>query len=267
MTHFTEEERPMGLQLFGSEPDLLAQAAQEAKKLGAELIDLNLGCPTPRIVRNGEGGALLKQPRLCSEIFKAVVEAVSCPVTAKLRAGWDESRINAVEIARRAEDAGVKALTVHGRTVAQGFSGRADWEIIARVKEAVGIPLFGNGDIASAEDAAAMLTLCNCDGIAIGRAALGNPWIFKQVRARLEGREPAPPPTLPERLEVFRRHLELSCNFRGEREALGEMRRQAGRYLRGFPGAARIRNSIVEVSSVDRLQMKIQRLLNCDKIE
>ncbi|NLA11739.1 MAG: tRNA dihydrouridine synthase DusB [Firmicutes bacterium] len=267
MTYFSEAERPIGLQLFGSEPELLVRAARKAEKLGADLIDLNLGCPTPRIVRNGEGGALLLQPRLCSKIFKAVVRAVSCPVTAKLRAGWDENRINAVEIAGRAEDAGIKALTVHGRTVTQGFAGRADWEIIARVREAVGIPLFGNGDIASAEDAAAMFNRCGCDGIAIGRAALGNPWIFQQVRERLEGREVGAPPTLPERLAVFQRHLELSCNFRGEQGALVEMRQQAGRYLRGFPGAARIRKSIMGATSVKNLQVLIRRLLNCGNIK
>ncbi len=267
MTHFTDAERPIGLQLFGSEPALLARAAREAEKLGADLIDLNLGCPTLRIVRNGDGGALLRQPRLCSEIFETVVRAVTCPVTAKLRVGWDERRVNAVEIATRAEDAGIKAITVHGRTVAQGFAGRADWEIIGRVKEAVAIPVFGNGDIASAEDAAAVLARSRCDGIAIGRAALGNPWIFKQVRARLEGKKPEPLPTLPERLAVFRRHLELSCDFRGEKEALAEMRRQAGRYLRGFPGAAQLRNSLIEATSLNRLEAVIRRSLNCDNIK
>lgn len=266
MTYFSEAERPIGLQLFGSEPVLLAAAAQKAEKLGADLVDLNLGCPTPRIVRNGEGGALLRQPQRCSKIFKAVTRAVTCPVTVKLRKGWDDHRVNAVEIARRAEDAGVKAVTVHGRTVAQGFGGRADWEIIGKVKQAVRIPVFGNGDVASAEDVAEMLASCGCEGVMIGRAALGNPSIFKQVRARLEGRGPEPSPTLQERLEVFLRHLELSCNFIGETEALREMRRQAGCYLRGFPGAARARNSVVGATTVNHIRAVIQEFLDYDII-
>lgn len=266
LTYFSEAERPVGLQLFGSEPALLAEAAQKAEKLGADLVDLNFGCPTPRIVRNGEGGALLRQPQRCSDIFKAVTRAVACPVTVKLRKGWDDHRANAVEIAKRAEDAGVKAVTVHGRTVAQGFGGKADWEIIRKVKHAVRIPVFGNGDVASGEDAAAMLACCDCDGVMIGRAALGNPWIFKQVRARLEGRSAVAPPLPQERLEVFLRHLEISCNFRGEEGALREMRCQAGRYLRGFPGAARARSSVTKATTVNRLQAMIQEFLHHDTI-
>lgn len=264
MTYFTEAERPIGLQLFGSDPGELAAAAREAERLGADLIDLNFGCPTPRIVRSGEGGALLLRPRRCSEIFKAVARAVLCPVTVKLRTGWDDCRVNVVEIAGRAEDAGLEAVAIHGRTVVQGFSGKADWETIGKVKLAVGIPVFGNGDVATAGDAAAMLAFCGCDGIMIGRAALGNPWIFKQVRARLRGKEPGRPPSMTDRLAVFGRHLELSCNFRGETGALREMRRQAGRYLRGFPGAARLRNRIMGAVSLKQLRAVIRGLPDYD---
>lgn len=267
MTHFSEAERPIGLQLFGSEPDLLAAAAQKAEGLGVDLIDLNLGCPAPRIVHSGEGGALLRKPGHCSKIFEAVVQAVACPVTIKLRLGWDEKQVNAGEIARRAEDAGIGAVTVHGRTVAQGFSGKADWEAIGRVSKAVRIPVFGNGDIASAGDAAAMLERCGCDGVMIGRAALGNPWIFRQIRSQLEGKKPEPPPSLQERLAVYRRHLKLSISYRGEDGALREMRRQEARYLRGFPGAAGARNRIMGTDSADRLFKVIEELSNCDIIE
>ncbi|MGI6615013.1 MAG: tRNA dihydrouridine synthase [Dethiobacteria bacterium] len=250
----------MGLQLFGADPALMAAAAQKAEKMGVDLIDLNFGCPAPRIVRNGEGGALLKEPGRCSEIFEAVARAVGCPVTVKLRLGWDEDRVNAVEIARRAEEAGLAGVTVHGRTVSQGFGGRADWEGIGLVKRAVGIPVIGNGDVATAGDAVAMLERCGCDGVMIGRAALGNPWIFTQARELLVGERPGPPPALQERLRVLLRHLELSLNFRGEAEALREMRCQAGRYLRGFPGAARARDSIIGATSVDRMREVIREL-------
>lgn len=267
MSHFTGRERPLGLQLFGSEPELLAAAARRAEGMGVDLIDLNLGCPAPRVLRNGEGGALMLRPRLCQRIFEAVVRAVSCPVTVKLRSGWDDQRVNAVEIAARAEDAGIGAISIHGRTVIQGFDGEADWEIIGRVKRAVSIPVFGNGDVDSAEAAVAMLARCSCDGIMIGRAALGNPWIFEQIRARLQGKAPPSLPTLSERLRIFRRHLELSCDLRGGEGALREMRRQAGRYLRGFPGAAGVRDSLRGATSVDHLRAVIRELLNCGNIE
>ncbi len=261
LTYFQEAERPVGLQIFGSEPVRLAEAAQKVEALGADLVDLNLGCPTPRIVRNGEGGALVRQPQLCSAIFKAVTGAVACPVTVKMRKGWDDHLVNAVEIARRAEDAGIAAVTVHSRTVAQRFSGKADWEIIGAVKRAVNIPVFGNGDIASADDAAAMLDCCGCDGVMIGRAALGNPWIFEQVKARLEGGPAVAPPAPQERIRTALRHLDLICQFKGDEAALPEMRRQAGWYLRGFPKAALARRSIAEAVTVEGLRKVMQKFI------
>lgn len=259
LTYFHESERPVGLQLFGSDPGMLAEAAQKAESLGVDLVDLNLGCPTPRILRNGDGGALLQQPKLCSAIFKEVVEAVACPVTVKLRKGWDDHLVNAVEIAGRAEAAGVKAVTVHGRTVAQGFSGKADWEIIGAVKRAVDIPVFGNGDVASPDDAVAMLDCCGCDGVMIGRAALGFPWIFEQVKARFEGRLAADSPAPQERIKMALRHLELLCKQKGGEATLSEMRRQAGWYLRGFPKAALARRSLAGVSTVSELRTVMLR--------
>ena len=267
MTHFSEAERPIGLQLFGSEPDLLAAAAQKAEGLDVDLIDLNFGCPAPRIVRSGEGGALLRDPALCSEIFKTVVQAVHCPVTVKLRLGWDDNQFIAAEIARRAEDAGIGAVTVHGRTVAQGFRGKADWDAIGQVKEAVQIPVFGNGDIATAEDALSMLERCGCAGIAIGRAALGNPWIFEQIRDRMRGKKAKPAPSLQQRLAVYRRHLELSVSCGNEKGALREMRRQAARYMRGFPGAASARRKLTEADSVSELGAAIEEMMSCETID
>ncbi len=261
MTYFEEVERPVGFQIFGSEPALLAKAAQKAEALDADLVDLNLGCPAPRIVHNGEGGALMRQPRLCSAIFKAVTRAVSLPVTVKMRKGWDERQVNALEIALRAAEAGVQAVTVHGRTVAQGFRGKADWGIVRAVKQAVDIPVFGNGDIRSAGDAEAALHYSGCDGVMIGRAALGNPWIFKQVKARLEDGPAAEGPGPRERVETALRHLDLLCRFMVGEGALHEMRRMAGWYLRDFPKAAQARRSLGGVSTVEEMRRVLQEYI------
>lgn len=259
MTYFQEAERPVGLQIFGSEPALLAEAARKVEALKADLIDLNLGCPAPRVVHNGEGGALMRQPRLCSAIFKAVTRAVSLPVTVKMRKGWDERQVSAVEIALRAAEAGVRAVAIHGRTVAQGFSGKADWGIIRAVKQAVDIPVFGNGDICSADDAAAIIDYSGCDGVMIGRAALGNPWIFRQVKNGLEGGPAVEEPGPQERVETALRHLDLLCSFKGSEVALHEMRRAAGWYLKGFPGAAQVRRSLGDVSTTGEMRRVLQR--------
>jgi tRNA-dihydrouridine synthase B len=260
LSYFHEAERPVGLQLFGSEPGLLAEAAQRAEGLGADLVDLNFGCPASRIVRNGEGGALLRQPKRCSAIFKAVTGIVTCPVTVKLRKGWDDHLVNAVEIAERAEEAGVKAVTVHGRTVVQGLRGKADWGIVRKVKAAVGIPVFGNGDITSADNAAAMREYTGCDGVMIGRAALGNPWIFEEVKARFQGRPAVKPPAPQERVRTALRHLDLLFRFKGGDAAMYEMRRAAGWYLKGFPRAALVRRSLERVSTVEGLKRVLKNV-------
>jgi nifR3 family TIM-barrel protein len=258
LLYFSEQERPIAIQLFGSEPALMAEAARLIESTGADIIDLNLGCPTPKIVRNGDGGALMRDPGRCSAVFKAVVRAVSLPVTVKMRKGWDERSANAPEIAARAADAGIKAVTVHGRTVQQGYRGRADWDIIRQVKKTAAVPVFGNGDVASSRDASAMLDYCGCDGVMIGRAALGNPWIFAQVRAWLEERREVPPPAPAERAAMALRHLSLLCGLKGEFSAVREMRRHAGWYIKGLPGAHRARQrlnrarSFVEMEAVLR---------------
>ncbi len=254
LLYYSEEERPIGFQLFGSDPQILARAAFRLEEHGGDFIDLNLGCPTPKITRNGEGGALLRNPGLCSEIFKAVAGAVSCPVTVKLRKGWDQASVNAVEIARRAEEAGIKAVTVHGRTVDQGYSGNADWDIIRQVKEALVIPVIGNGDVDSAEKAVEMLSYCDCDGIMIGRAARGNPWIFSSTLSLLQKGKPAVPPSPDQVIHMALRHLALLCQFKGEPAAVKEMRQHAACYIRGFPGAASARQKLIRASSYEAME-------------
>jgi tRNA-dihydrouridine synthase B len=249
LLYFTEDERPIGLQIFGSDPKIMAAAAECIEKYNPDFIDLNLGCPTRKITKNGEGGALLRNPALCSEIFKAVRDAVSCPVTAKLRKGWDELSINVLEIAARAEEAGINALTIHGRTVEQGYSGKADWDIIRQVKEHVGIPVIGNGDIDSARAAIDMLKLCQCDGIMIGRAARGNPWLFAEVLAALENRPLPEPPTVDQIVKMALQHFKLLLNLKGEAAAAREMRRHSSWYIKGLPGAAAIRQKLIRVKS------------------
>jgi tRNA-dihydrouridine synthase B len=246
LLYYSEAERPVAFQLFGSEPAVLAAAAQILEERSVDLIDLNLGCPTPKITRNGDGGALMRDPTRCSAIFEAVVEAVNCPVSVKIRKGWDECSVNAPEIALRAEAAGVKAVAVHGRTVKQGYSGKADWEIIKKVKETINIPVFGNGDVSSPQDAEAMLKLSCCDGVMIGRAAMGNPWIFKQVSAWLEEGRKIGPPSPEERVEMCIRHMTLLCGFKGNAVAVREMRRHASWYIKGLPGAAEARRRLIK---------------------
>ncbi len=250
---YSEAERPVAFQLFGSDPAVLAAAAQILQARSVDLIDLNLGCPTPKITRNGDGGALMRDPTRCSAIFEAVVKAVSCPVSVKIRKGWDECSVNAPEIALRAEAAGVKAVAVHGRTVKQGYSGKADWEIIKKVKESVSIPVFGNGNVSSPPEAQMMLEHCGCDGVMIGRAALGNPWIFRQVRAWLEEGRIVGPPSPEERLEMCIRHMALLCGLKGNAVAAREMRRHAGWYIKGLPGAAEARRHLVKAVNCDEM--------------
>ncbi|MFO7952267.1 MAG: tRNA dihydrouridine synthase DusB [Bacillota bacterium] len=249
LLHFTEEERPIGFQLFGSEPQVMAEAARKLEEVGPDCIDLNLGCPTPKVIRNGDGGALMRDPELAWEIFKAVAGAVKCPVTVKMRKGWDEQAATVLEIAARAEEAGLQAITVHGRTVKQGYSGLADWGIIRQVKETVAIPVIGNGDVDSADAAEAMFSYCNCDGIMIGRAARGNPWIFKAVRARLEGESAPKKPSRAEVTEMACQHLNLLINLKGETAAVREMRTHASWYIKSFPGAAMARKKLVQAKT------------------
>ncbi|HOL18498.1 MAG TPA: tRNA dihydrouridine synthase DusB, partial [Bacillota bacterium] len=249
LLYFTDEERPISIQLFGSNPQVMAWAAQKLEQYSPDIIDLNLGCPTPKVVRNGDGGALMREPERCSAIFEAVVKAVRCPVTVKIRKGWDEGSVNAPEIARRAEFAGISAVTVHGRTVKQGYSGKADWDLIKKVKESVSIPVIGNGDITSPEEALSRLEYSQCDGIMIGRAALGNPWVFGQIRSWLEEGRRLAPPSPGARVAMCVRHMNLLKGLKGDHLAALEMRRHAAWYIKGLPGAAEVRKHLVVAKS------------------
>ena len=242
MLRIDEGERPTAIQLFGSVPQELAVAAKQVEASGADIIDFNMGCPVPKIVNNGEGSALMRRPELAYEVLAAMVDAVKIPVTVKFRAGWDENSINAVEIAQLMEKAGVAAVAVHGRTRKQFYEGKANWDIIREVKQAVNIPVFGNGDIHTVEDGLRMLKETGCDGLMIGRGADGNPWLFQRLAAVLEGKPLPAEPTLEQRLEQVREHLHMLVDFKGEVIAVKEMRRHVCTYLKGMPKAAEYRS-------------------------
>ncbi|WP_132078323.1 tRNA dihydrouridine synthase DusB [Anaerospora hongkongensis] len=241
MLKIDERERPVALQIFGSEPDPMAKAAKIVEKAGADIIDINMGCPTLKIVKNGEGSALMRTPELAYSIIASVVEAVNIPVTVKIRKGWDDSSVNAVEMAMLAEKAGAAAVSVHGRTREQFYSGEADWSIIKAVKENVAIPVNGNGDVRTPEDAVRLRSETGCDGIMIGRAAQGNPWLFRQVTHYLSTGKLLPGPTMAERFEMTLRHLEMLVAYKGEHIGIREMRRHAAWYTKGLPHSAELR--------------------------
>ena len=244
MLRIAPEERPAAIQLFGSVPQELARAAKIVEADGADIVDFNMGCPVPKIVNNGEGSVLMKNPQLAYEILARIADAVKIPVTVKIRAGWDADHINAPEIAQLAEKAGVAAIAVHGRTREQFYNGKADWGVIKAVKDTVKIPVFGNGDILSAEDGLRMFKETGCDGLMIGRGADGNPWIFKEIISALNGDAQRFEPGLDERMDMIVRHLKMLIAFKGEVIAVKEMRRHAGAYLKGMPMAAEYRRRI-----------------------
>ncbi len=249
-----QRERPTAVQLFGSVPAELAEAARRVAASGADIIDFNMGCPTHKIVRNGEGSALLRFPALAETILREMVNAVDVPVTVKIRAGWDEDSINAVEIAQRAEQAGVSAIAVHGRTREQFYSGNADWGIIRRVKQAVTIPVIGNGDVRTVQDAERLLAETGCDGVMVGRAACGNVWIFRQIAGYLRTGALPPPPSFAERAKTLLRHLDMLTELKGEHIAIREMRRHAVCYVKGFPKSAELRTRFNQSMKRDDFQ-------------
>ncbi len=248
------EEPPVSLQLFGSEPDVISEIAKQIEELPFSILDINMGCPVPKIVRNGEGSALMKNPQLVREIVSKTVKAIQKPVTVKIRKGFDDSCINAVEIAKIIEDAGAAAVAVHGRTREQYYSGKADWDIIRQVKEAVAIPVIGNGDVTSGESALAMQRETGCDGVMIGRGAQGNPWIFSELlEYEKTGKMPARP-SLEEIKKLILRHAQLQLQYKGEYLGIREMRKHVAWYTTGLPNSAKLRAEINAVETYEQLE-------------
>lgn len=247
MLAIAPSEHPVALQLFGSEPEIMALAAKEAEKAGADAIDINMGCPMKKVVKNGDGSALMKDVPLAAAVVKAMAEAVRIPVTVKMRLGWSRETENCVELAQAVEEAGAKAVTVHGRTREDFYTGKADWKKIREVADAVSIPVFGNGDVVDGESAKALMDETGCAGVAVGRAAWGNPWIFKEINIFLETGEKLPKPTWEMRLSMARRHLHGLVLEKGEDSAIREMRAHASRYFHGLSEAAALRREIMRV--------------------
>lgn len=255
-----QKEMPVSLQLFGSDPDIISEMAKRIEERPFSLLDINMGCPVPKVVNNGEGSALMKQPKLVEEILRKTVKAIHKPVTVKIRKGFDEEHVNAVEIAKIAEDCGVAAIAVHGRTREQYYSGKADWEIIRQVKEAVSIPVIGNGDVVDADSAAKLAAATGCDGIMIGRAVRGNPWLFKQIQDKLEkGIEPIKP-SMKEVKSMLLRHAALQREYKGEYTGIREMRKHVAWYTSGYPHSAKMRQMVNEIESFEGLEEMIDRM-------
>lgn len=254
-------EHPVSLQIFGNDPQIMAEAAKVVESTGADIVDINMGCPVQKVVRNGEGSALMKDVALAARIVGAMVQAVRIPVTAKIRIGWDDELRNAVEVARALEAAGVAALTVHGRTRQQMYDGKADWQAIAEVVDAVRIPVWGNGDVVDGPSAAKMLRETGCAGVAVGRAAQGNPFVFREIIAYLSG-EDYTSPTALERLAMCQRHLHELAAEKGEYVAVREMRTHAMGYLKGLPGAAAQRRRLSQLNSLAAWDLALEDMMD-----
>jgi nifR3 family TIM-barrel protein len=259
----SDGERPCGVQLFGTEPDTMADAARFAMRYVPDVIDINMGCPAPKIAGSGSGAALMRDPALCGRIIRAVAQAISdteVPVTVKIRSGFDSEHINAVEIAKIAEANGAQAITVHGRTRAQYYAPPVNYDIIRDVKRAVSIPVIGNGDVIDAESAKRLYEYTGVDYIMIGRGALGNPWIFREVNACLSGGQALPPPTMDEKLDVLERHITRLVELKGERVGMREARKHTAYYLKGFPKAAKLRNLAFSMETLGDLKQLIREI-------
>lgn len=255
-------EKPAAMQIFGSDADIMASIAMEVQQAGADIIDINMGCPTPKIIKNGDGSALMKKPELVAEIVRKVSAAVTVPVTVKIRKGWDENSVNAVEIAKIAEQNGAKAVTVHGRTREQFYSGKADWNIIKLVKQAVSIPVIGNGDVVSPQTAEQLLQQTGCDGVMIGRGAEGNPWIFKSVIEYLKSGVLLPEPSYEEKAKMAMYHLSQLIALKGEVIGVKEMRKHLAWYLKGMPGSSAIKAEVFKLDEAKDVEQLLNNYLN-----
>lgn len=256
----TPDEHPVGIQLFGHETDVMSKAARLAEEQGADFLDINMGCPAPKIVKGKDGAALMKEPDLAVAVAKSVIDSVSIPVTVKMRLGWDDSCKNSPELAVRLEEIGVCGFTVHGRTRAQGYTGSADWEAIKKVKDKVSVPVFGNGDVKTPYDAKKLLEITGCDGVAIARATMGAPWLSKQINDYLKTGKFSNEPNQAEKLDLAILHVEEMIKLKGEYVGIRESRRHLINYTKGMPNSAKIRNDIGKVSSMEEARVLIEEL-------
>ena len=248
MLRMDKDEHPVAVQIFGSDPEFMGKAAIIMNQYPNEILDINRGCPAPKVIKNGDGSALMRNPKLAAEVLTAVVKNSEKPVTLKIRKGWDDDSVNAVEIAKIAEECGISALAIHGRTREQFYSGKADWDIIAEIKQAINIPVIGNGDVFEVEDAVNMLEKTKCDAIMIGRGAQGNPWIFNRINHYMKTGEILPEPTLEEKITTAIRHMNLAVAEHGDYVAVREMRKHIGWYLKGLKNSAKYRDQINKIT-------------------
>lgn len=266
LLYVEEEERPVALQLFGADPYILSETAKRIEHRNFDILDINMGCPVPKVVNNGEGSALMKDPKLIGDIVRAISTSINKPLTVKIRKGFTESTVNAVEIAKIAEANGAAAIAVHGRSREQYYSGKADWKVIKEVKEAVSIPVIGNGDVFTPEDAVRLVNETGCDGIMIARGARGNPWIFTQIKAYLATGKKPEKPTVKEAVDMMLRHAKMSIEYKGEYTGIREMRKHVAWYTTGYPMAAKLRNHVNEISSYNSLEdLLLEYLDSCIK--